>query len=329
MRQHLICLDIRGGIPRPLDVPPARSVLCLGNFDGVHRAHAALLTQGQALTRAINAATPELPPALCGVFCFDSLSGDHFLKEGDKRNHLTILKERLRAFSERGIEIVWLCDFPTIQHLSPEAFCELLTAECGCVGAACGYNYRFGRKAAGTPELLTRRLGQDRTVILPAMTEAGIPVSSSRIRAALLEGDMETAALLLGRPYALYTTVMHGKSLGHTWGFPTANQFFPVERLIPPYGVYAVRCHTPTGIFPGVANVGLRPTVDIHGRVNCETHIIGYQGDLYGRRLKIEFLKFLRPEQRFGSVEALKEAIRTDTAAAAAYIASLDAPVTP
>ena len=329
MRHHWICLDIRGDAPRPMTTPPARTVLCLGNFDGVHRAHAALLTRGVELTRTVNAASPHLPPALCGVFCFYSLSGDHFLREGDKRNHLTILKERLRFFHEWGIEIVWLYDFPTVQDLAPEAFPELLITKCGCVGAVCGYNYRFGQRAAGTPELLVRHLGQDRTVVLPAMTESGIPVSSSRIRAALLEGDVETAALLLGRPYFLNTTVMHGKSLGRTWGFPTANQFFPVERLIPPHGVYAVRCHTPEGVFPGVANVGLRPTVDIHGRVNCETHIIGYTGDLYGRRLKIEFLKFLRPEQRFESVEALKEAIHTDTAAAAAYIASLDAPTAP
>ena len=143
---------------------------------------------------------------------------------------------------------------------------------------------------------------------------------SSRIRACLQAGDMETAARLLGRPYFLQSRVVHGKSLGHTWGFPTANQTFPDDRLIPAHGVYAVRCHTPQGIFPGVANVGLRPTVEHPGRVNCETHIIGFDGNLYGQPIKVEFLKFIRPEQKFDSVEALTAAIRQDTQTAAAYI---------
>lgn len=320
MKPTVLCMDLRNRRPRPSVEPPAPAVLCLGNFDGVHLAHAALLRAGRKLADDLNAANPDSPPLLCGAFCFLSPSGDYFLKENTRPTHLTTLEERLHLLQDLNVDLVWLCDFPEIQNLSPEDFLNLLQSRCGCVGVACGYNHRFGKGALGSPDLLVKTFGADRTAILPAFEIDGIPVSSSRIRACLHSGDMETAAKLLGRPYFLEARVEHGKSLGHTWGFPTANQSFPDDRHIPAHGVYAVLCHTHKGIFPGVANVGLRPTVEHPGRVNCETHIIGYSGDLYEQVLKIEFLKFLRPEQKFDSVEALTAAIRRDTKAAADYI---------
>ncbi len=319
MTPRLICLDLCGPIPRPLHSPPGPTVLCLGNFDGVHLAHAALLQKGQELTHALCGDPALNPPVLCGVFCFFRPSGDYFLAANTHPTHLTTLKERITALRALGADLIWLCDFPSVRGLSPDGFLHLLRDSCGCVGTVCGYNHRFGARAGGTPSLLEAFFGQDRTAVLSALEIDGLPVSSSRIRACLKEGDVETAARLLGRPYALESRVLHGKSLGHTWGFPTANQNFPADRLIPAHGVYAVACHTPTGIFPGVANIGLRPTVEAPTRVNCETHIIGFSGDLYGKTIKIEFLKFLRPEQKFDSVEALKTAIRRDTEAAATY----------
>ncbi|MBQ9151590.1 MAG: riboflavin biosynthesis protein RibF [Clostridia bacterium] len=316
-------MDLRGGHIRPSEAPPPPTVLCLGNFDGVHLAHAALLRAGMDLAAGLQNTEGPASPVLCGVFCFFSPSGDYFLKENTQPTHLTTLEERLTALMALGADLVWLCDFPAVRELPSADFIRLLRNDCGCVGVACGYNHRFGKGAEGSPALLTEAFGVGRTAVLPALKMDGIPVSSSRIRSCLLAGDVETAARLLGRPYALDTTVVHGKSLGHTWGFPTANQYFPAERLIPAHGVYAVRCHTPGGIFPGVANVGLRPTVEDPGRVNCETHIMGFAGDLYDRPLKVEFLKFLRPEQKFDSVEALTAAIRRDTETAAAYVTSL------
>jgi riboflavin kinase/FMN adenylyltransferase len=319
MNPHLICLDLRGDRVTPVSVPPAPSVLCLGNFDGVHVAHAALLREGIALMTRLRE-TEDDPSILCGVFCFLRPSGDYFLGENTRPTHLTTLKERIHALRDLGADLVWLCDFPTVRDLEPADFANLLKTACGCVGVVCGYNHRFGKRARGSSELLFRIFGNDRVTVVPALEIDALPVSSSRIRACLQAGDMETAARLLGRPYFLQSRVVHGKSLGHTWGFPTANQTFPDDRLIPAHGVYAVRCHTPQGIFPGVANVGLRPTVEHPGRVNCETHIIGFDGNLYGQRIKVEFLKFLRPEQKFDSVEALTAAIRQDTQTAAAYI---------
>lgn len=319
MTPRLICLDLRGPIPRPQNSPLAPTVLCLGNFDGVHLAHIALLRKGRELTEALRGDPDLKASALCGVFCFFRPSGDYFLTANTHPTHLTTLKERITALRASGADLVWLCDFPSVRDLSPNGFLHLLRDTCGCVGTVCGYNHRFGAQAGGTPRLLEEFFGQDRTAVLAALEIDGSPVSSSRIRACLKTGDVETAARLLGRPYALEGRVLHGKSLGHTWGFPTANQNFPADRLIPAHGVYAVACHTPSGIYPGVANIGLRPTVEAPTRVNCETHIIGFSGNLYGKTIKIEFLKFLRPEQKFDSVEALQTAIRRDTDAAATY----------
>lgn len=322
MTPRLVCLDLRGSSVRPLVTPPPPAVLCLGNFDGVHLAHAALYRQGRALADHL---TPTHSPdgkLLCGVFCFFRPSGDYFLPPDTHPTHLTTLKERVCALRRLGADLVWLCDFPTVRGMEPSDFLDMLRHDCGCVGVVCGYNHRFGSKAAGTPALLESFFGADRVSVLPPLEVEGLPVSSTRIRGCLSKGDMETATALLGRPYALESRVLHGKSLGHTWGFPTANQNFPADRLIPAHGVYAVICHTPKGIFPGVANVGLRPTVEAPSRVsrvNCETHIVGFSGDLYGKTIKVEFRKFLRPEQKFDSVEELKAAIRRDTEAATAY----------
>lgn len=323
MTPRAVCLDLRGDRIRPLRTNAPRAVLCLGNFDGVHIAHASLIRQSRRMADEITRRDGENAhsPCLCGVFCFFRPSGDYFLPENTHPTHLTTLKERIHALRDLGADLVWLCDFPSVRDLSPLGFMEMLRDTCHGVAVVCGYNHRFGKYAAGTTALLQDFFGADNLSVLPALEVEGYPVSSTRIRACLSAGDVEAAERLLGRPYTLEATVLHGKSLGHTWGFPTANQNFPPDRLIPAYGVYAVTCVTPTGTYPGVANVGLRPTVDgATARVNCETHIIGFAGDLYGKPLRVEFRKFLRPEQRFHSVEELKTAIRRDTAAAADYV---------
>lgn len=321
----LTFLDLRGGVSRRMEVPPTHSVVGLGNFDGVHRAHGVLLTETVRLARSLSEA--EGRNILAGVFCFIRPTLDFVLRpEGVSpvrvRGHLTTLRDKVRLFAEAGLDFVCLCNFPDIRDYSPEDFIRLLRNSCHAVGVACGFNYYFGKHAAGNPSLLVEAFGVDHVFIQPEMALDGMTVSSSLIRACLAKGDTETAEKLLGRPYSLDSAVVHGKRLGHTLGFPTANQYFPKERAIPARGVYAVLCHTPYGVFPGVSNVGIRPTVDAHGRVNCETHIIGMEGDLYGRRIKVEFLTKLRDEQRFDGVEELVAAIRRDSEAATAALAA-------
>ena len=323
MTPRTVCLDLRGDAIRPLRAIPPKAVLCLGNFDGVHIAHAALIREGRRLAAEITRreGASANAPCLCGVFCFFRPSGDYFLPEGTHPTHLTTLTERIHAIRALGADLVWLCDFPSVQKLSPLAFMEMLRDACHGIAVVCGYNHRFGKGAAGTTSLLECFFGHENVSVLPALEVEGRPVSSTRIRACLTVGDVETAERLLGRPYALKAKVLHGKSLGHTWGFPTANQNFPPDRLVPAHGVYAVTCVTPSGTYPGVANVGLRPTTDgAAARINCETHIIGFSGDLYGRTVRVEFRKFLRPEQRFDSIDELQAAIRRDTDTAEAYV---------
>ena len=321
MKPRLIFVDLRGEDPSPMKAPP-RSVLCLGNFDGVHRAHAVLLAEGMSLARHLSMREGE---TLSGIFCFFRPTVAFvFTPEGVTpvrvRGHLTTLRDKLRILAKLGLDFACLCDFRDVRELKPEEFISLLKNDCNCVGAVCGFNYYFGNHAKGNAYHLLEAFGEDHTFIQPEMNLDGSPVSSSRIRACLKVGDVETAERLLGRPYSLETAVVHGKALGRTLGFPTANQYFPAERAIPETGVYATLCHTPYGIFPGVSNVGSHPTVDDFARVNCETYIIGLKGDLYGKRIRVEFLKKIRGEQKFDGIEALTAAIRKDAEVASRYV---------
>ncbi len=329
MAPHLTFLDLRAGT-RPMSAPPARAVMCLGNFDGVHRAHAALLQEGVYLAARLSSTTadhairdPRRADVLGGVFCFYKPSSDFTgLKAGMPAFHLTTLRDKLTLFAEVGIAFVCLCDFREIRDMDPGDFLHFLENACGCEGVVCGFNFRFGHAAAGNVSMLKDHFGADRTVVLPEMTLEGETVSSSRIREMLIMGDAESATRLLGRPYSLNATVTHGKRLGRTIGFPTANQYFPTEALVPAHGVYVALCHTPNGVFPAVSNVGTHPTVDARARVNCESYLLGYCGDLYGIRVKTELLCRLRPERKFPGLPELTEAIRRDIASAEAYLRS-------
>ncbi len=314
---RMVCLDLAGGCPRVAE-PPPQVVLCLGNFDGVHIAHAHLLREGMRLSRQVSEVRKETVAS--GVLCFFSPSGDAFRPTDAPPYHLTTLAEKLRLIAEIGVRYAYLCDFTDIRALSPVDFIRLLTEHMGCVGVVCGDNYRFGARAVGAPSLLSAHFGQDAAVILPEMKRNGLPISSTTIRDHLWRGDAEGAHALLGRPYSLTATVTHGKQLGRTLGFPTANQCFPPEALVPAHGVYAALCHTPEGRFPAVANVGCRPTVDRNARINCESFLLGYNGDLYGRRMRTELLTYLRPETRFSDISALREAIARDARDAEAYM---------
>ncbi len=314
MTTPFLFLDLHAVPPRPM-AAPARAILCLGNFDGVHRAHADLLSAGRALVGTLSHpdAAPREEHTPCGVFCFFRPSGDYLPSHtADAPAHLTTLRQKLALFANAGMDFACLCAFPAVRDLTPEAFLDRLMTEAGCIGAVCGYNFRFGRKAAGTAADIARRFGAAHSTVLPELMWDGDTVSASRIRSLLRKGDVAAANRLLGRPYCLTATVTHGKRLGRTIGFPTANQYFLPESLVPAYGVYAARCHTPDGTYPCVANIGIHPTVDAHARVNCESYILGYSGNLYGHRVTVEFLEYLRPEERFSDIDALTAAISRD-----------------
>ncbi len=291
--------------------PPDACVLCLGNFDGVHLAHQALLTRASQLREA------SFPAAACGVFCFSLLSSDLLLATPPP--HLSTTEQKAALFSRYGMEYLFLADFSALRNLSPAQFVdEILKAGCHCVAAVCGFNYRFGKGGNGTPEALQRLLNAP-VAIQEEIKKDGKTVSSTEIRRLLLDGQAEAAAKLLTRPYSLTSAVLHGKALGHTIGVPTVNQSFPDGMLIPRHGVYITDCEIDGRHYRGVSNVGVHPTVDADARVNCETHLLEFNEMLYGREVTVSFLKFLRPEQKFNTLEELRLQLQTDIRAAKEY----------
>ncbi len=289
--------------------PDDRLSCAIGNFDGVHEGHQRLLSFAAEKSGEITKSA---------VFTF-SVPTSH-IKNGAPL--LMSPEERYPIFRRLGIELLILADFDEISVLSPTDFAqEILYRRCQVRRAVCGFNFRYGKGARGTAESLKKSfevLGAA-TNIFPPYRFRGQTVSSSEIREALAVGNPERARLMLGHPYSLTAEVVHGKMLGRTLGFPTANQRFPKGRLVPKFGVYAVQIRIDGNVYSGVANVGVRPTVENTVSANCETFVFNYHGDLYGKTVTTEFYEFLRPERHFADVNALKSAVKLDIQSATLY----------
>ena len=285
----------------------------LGSFDGVHIGHRRLLSEAARLSA-------EIPGCAPAVWTFASL-----VKGDPPVPLLTTTEEKLRLFARAGMEYAVLADFDTVRSMSAEEFASsYLPGVMRCRAAVCGFNFRFGRGGLGDAELLARLLGERGipvSVVQPVLSGSRI-VSSTRIRAAVAEGDMESACTLLGRPFSICFPVVYGNQLGRTIGLPTINQDFPAGHIIPCHGIYACICTVGNRRYAGVANVGVRPSVRSDGHVNCETHIIDYDGFLYGQEIRVEFCHRLRGEKRFPSVEALRAAIEADVQHTRDYFAA-------
>ena len=290
--------------------PPSdtgRTVAALGFFDGVHIGHRRLLDRVAEIAR-----TRGLIPS---VFTF---SDDARTFKPDAAR-LTDFSEKLELFRAAGIERVYAADFPALAGLSPERFVrEILIGRLNVSVAVCGFNFRFGARAAGDSEALVRLMreaGGEAEVIAPTLLD-GTVVSSSAVRASLADGDVGRAARMLGRPYTLAGTVEHGRGYGHTEGVPTVNLPIPPHLAVPRRGVYRSRVLVDGEAYPAVSNVGTRPTFG-GNEVNCESYLIDYPGnDLYGRTVTVELLGFLRDEKKFGTPEELYRQIERDVALA-------------
>lgn len=307
------CISLRNGTRIP---NPERTVLALGSFDGVHLAHQALLRE------TVEWQKNTYPKATVGVFCFRDLPSESLL--GTPVGRLCSFEERLARFASCGMELAITADFADLRSLTPEVYVrDFLIGQCGCVAVACGYNHRFGRGGAGTPALL-HKLFEGRVLVREQMHSNGEPISSTRIRSLLAEGNVREAAQLLGTPYTLASRVVHGKALGRKMGFPTVNQNLPVYAAPLKFGVYATSCRIKDRVYYGVTNVGVRPTVEERKEVNCETYLLDFEGDLYSQEIAVSFLHFIRSELRFASVEALTAQIEKDIRAVRQRIAKLD-----
>lgn len=291
-----------------------KRAVALGFFDGVHLGHQALLRR-----TAERAGMLGLSPAL---LTFDR-SPREFVT-GTPVPLLTTVQERSRTARALfpGMEVITVPFDRAMMTMPWEDFVVMLSEVYRARWLVAGHDFRFGHKNSGTAALLREKaaelgLGCE---IIPAVRLEGVTVSSTHIRALLERGEAAEAARFLGRPFAVSGLVRHGKRLGSSrLGAPTVNLIPDPRQLVPAFGVYAARVTVDGTARPAVTNVGVRPTVDTDGGVTVESHLLEPVGELYGADCRVEFLRMLRPERRFSSLEALREQIARDTEAARAY----------
>lgn len=289
-----------------------KTIYALGFFDGVHIGHQALLNRCRALTAEAN--------SLAGAVTFSSHPDALVFGAAPVLINTPADRERLLL---RWLDSVVTLPFDEKMHTTGwEVFLDTLRSDYGAVGFVCGDDFRFGARGAGNPELLTRYCRENGLpcAVVPEQSLDGTRVSSSYIRTLLEAGQMERAAAFLGHPHILTGTVVHGHQLGRTLGIPTANLLLPKGVAVPRFGVYACLARVDGATYPAVTNVGTRPTVEGHG-ITVEPWILDFSGDLYGKEICLEFHKFLRPECKFDSLEALREEIRRNAQQTRAYFA--------
>lgn len=295
------------------------TVLTIGNFDGVHLGHRALLDELKAKARAL-----ALPAT---VLTFEPHPRELFAPD-QAPARLASMRDKLELLAECGVDRVHVCRFDRkLASLTAEQFIEqILVRGLSVRHLIIGDDFRFG-KARGGDFLMLQKAGNDHRFVVEAMPTVdfgGLRVSSSAVREALAAGDIERAERLLGRPFVIAGRVMDGKKIGRTIGFPTANIQVRRKRL-PLSGVFAV---TVSGIdpkpLPGAANIGVRPTVAEGLKPVLEVHLLDFDRDIYGRHVDVNFLHKLRSEAKFESLDALKAQIARDVAEVRAYFTNPD-----
>lgn len=304
----------------PLHCPLAEayrdSVGVIGNLDGVHLGHQALVREAAAF------AGEQAKPLTAIVF---EPHPRQFFAPDTAPFLLTSLPQKAYLLKDLGVSRVLVLPFNgTLASQTPEEFvCGLLDHVLGLSGIVCGADFRFGHDRTGTAETLTslaRNCGMAARIVIPVMNEiAAEKFSSSQARNALREGRPEEAARILGRPWSVTGSVEEGRKLGRTLNFPTAN--IRLDQYVEPArGVYAVTALLDGRSLKGVANFGARPTVDGEGTL-LEVHLFDFDGDLYGREMTVAFHHFLRPERKFDGLDALKTQIAADGEQAARLLA--------
>lgn len=290
------------------------NAVALGNFDGIHRGHQKVLY-------------PILPPSLdkisrsfkmySTVVSFEPHPHQFFT--GQSKNLLTTIAEKEKILADLGIDQLVLLPFDrSLAALTPQQFIEgILISQLQVKKISVGENFRFGRDRSGNVRFLQEfaaKFGIETTIATLQNSSEELRISSSLIRQALQKGQIDRANQMLGRNYSLIGVVVRGKQLGRTIGFPTANLKLPESKLIPSEGVYSVLASIDgdLNLIKGVMNIAYRPTVAGDKQVIVEVHLLDWSGNLYDRTLTVELIQFLRLEQKFSSIEALKSQITLD-----------------
>ena len=283
-----------------------KRVIALGFFDGVHKGHGALL-------RTVAQVADRLGAKPC-AFTFDRSPTAAIT--GQAVPLLSSVEDRVWLMRRYyGIEEVIVAPFDGMQKMDWQDFVsEYLQKELGAVHVVAGHDFHFGYMGKGNPQRLQekcRELGMGCDII-QKVEQDGITISSTYIRTLIAQGEMERAEQFLGHPHTLTNRVAHGKKIGTTTlGFPTVNLLIPQGVIVPAFGVYATRVWFDGQCRCAVTNVGVRPTVeDNDGHVTVEGFILDFDGDLYGHEIRMEFYQYLRPEQKFASMQALADEIR-------------------
>ena len=283
-----------------------KSAVTIGNFDGVHTGHQAILKQVRE--KAEELSVPSM------LICFEP-QPEEFFEEFDAPARLTRFREKVELLAEIGIDLVLCFKFDEkTRTISAEQFVSILTDQIETSALFVGDDFRFGADRSGDFELLRRSGGEHGYSVtnLYTMTYEHIRISSTRIRELLQAGDFKTAETMLGHTYSITGRVVYGRQIGRTLGVPTAN--IQLHRYRAPIdGVYAVEIECADGLYPGVANVGVRPTFEEKTlRPILEVHIFDFSKDIYGEHVKVLFRKKIREEIKFDGLDELKKAIFAD-----------------
>ncbi len=288
-----------------------KSAVAIGKFDGVHLGHRKLLGRIAEQKKDGLAAT---------VFTFDTSAASFF---GGEERELTTPAEKREIFEALGVDV--LIEFPLNREtaaIAPEVFVRQYLAQRMRAAYICaGPDLSFGRGGAGDYALLVRCARECGYLaeLIDKVAVDGETVSSTRVRAAVRAGDMEAAHRMLGVPYSVGGTVAHGRQLGRTIGMPTANLLPDGGKLLPPCGVYYSRTILDGQTYRSISNVGRKPTVSDGESVCVETYLYGFDGDLYGRKMRVELLSFRRPERKFDGLAQLRAQMEEDIAAGKEY----------
>ncbi|MDO4833736.1 MAG: bifunctional riboflavin kinase/FAD synthetase [Bacillota bacterium] len=289
------------------------TVVALGNFDGIHKGHQ------QIISRTVKEA--EAAGLKSAIFTFSNHTST-LLKDVPPVKNILYADEKIRLLEGMGVDYMFNIPFTKeILNMSPVDFIDrILVDKFNIREAYCGFNYRFGYRAAGNPEVLMK-VGLARGFgihVQEAYEIDGIVVSSTYIRRLIEDGRMEECTRFMGRMYSIGGEIVKGNMLGRTIGFPTCNTVVDSSMVTPPNGVYITMC-TIDGIRrPSITNVGVKPTVGTYEK-NIETHIFNFDEDVYGREIRVDFIKHTRGEKKFDGIEALKNQIEQDCIQAKAY----------
>ncbi len=300
------------------DLQLHNTAIAFGKFDGFHRGHQLLLQQvrnwqEQGL-RGVIFTFGQQKQNVDGSFVPNSLEAE--AATTFQSRHIDSHEEKLYKAEKTGIDI--FLEYPFTKEFSsqtPEEFVQrILVEQLGVRAVAVGRDFRFGKNRTGDVVLL-QSLGKQygfQVVIFDKLKLQQEEISSSLIREAIQHGDMEYVTEAMGQGYSIYGEIIHGAGLGHTIGIPTVNQLVPSEKMLPPFGVYAAKCHVREKTVYGIANLGCKPTVSHQQQIGLETNLFRFQDDIYGETAEVELLHFIRPEQKFETVDALVEQMKCD-----------------